>query len=95
MLADVPLVPRLPLCHASYVRAGHSDIRILLVDIRVAVVAIVVLLPPHVAAGTSQEVQGGAKDRAHVLVVAHGSVIRVVLNGHADQRHAAAPRDGE
>ena len=40
---------------------SHPDIRVLLVYVGVAVVAVVVLLPPHVTAGTAKVVEGGAK----------------------------------
>jgi hypothetical protein len=91
MLADVPFVPRLPFGYSPYVSIGYSDVWVFIVDVRVAVVAVVVLLSPHVAAGSSKVIQRGAEDCAHVLVVAHCSVIRIVLNRHADQRHATAP----
>ncbi len=94
MLADVPLVPRLPLCHASDICVGHSNVGVFVVDVGVTVVAVVMLLSPHVAAGTRQIVQSCAKHRAHMLVVAHGAVVGVVLNGNAYERHAASPSDG-
>ncbi len=91
MLADVPLVAGLPLGHASDVRVCHSDVGVFFVDVRVAVVPVVVLLPPHVAANTRKIIKRGAKERADVLVVAHGAVVCVVLNGDAYERHAAPP----
>ena len=61
MLADMPRVPRLPLSHAPDICARDPYVWILLVYVGVAVVAVVVLLPPHVTAGTAKVVEGGAK----------------------------------
>ena len=94
MLADVPLVARLPLGHASDVRVRHSDVGVFVVNVRVAVVPVVVLLPPHIAASTTKIIQRGAKDRTDVLVVAHRAVVCVVLNGDSYKRHAASPGNG-